>query len=355
MDKNDYLDTKVIGEILSNKEVLEILRLIGFMAFPVVTKYTAKRVIKNYNLNREYRPKNITVIEVPPLLLDQKPIIDNEEILKKKYSDIILRFIDVIKANFKEHDLANFYHNVNTLITEDKEKGKEDYAGYYSCESNTITLLGEVEEDSIFHELFHMASSQKQNDVLYSGFKQFIKGECIGKGLNEGYTQLLTQRYFNCENNGHYPYHVEIMEVLEKIVGKEKMESLYLHADLMGLTVELNKYMPNDEIMRFIADMDYILVVYGNEKKSHRESSLLHRSFINVNRFLTICYVRKVRQEIRENKLSVEDGTMKIFDFVHTDLPATIRLFNKYYDILADDDIKKYMDEALEKKEVRAK
>ena len=82
----------------------------------------------------------------------------------------------------------------------------------------------------------------------------------IGTGLNEGYTQVLNERYFYSKGTyiGCYSLFVRFASYLEVLVGQEKMESLYFKADLEGLIQELEKYASRDEVLRLIKDIDYI-------------------------------------------------------------------------------------------------
>ena len=76
-------------------------------------------------------------------------------------------------------------------------------------------------EKNIYHELFHMASSKFINKFkIYCGFRQ----NNIGRAINEGYTELLTYRYFSLDNSSSYTYEYLkiIVENLENIQMKNK-------------------------------------------------------------------------------------------------------------------------------------
>ena len=108
-----------------------------------------------------------------------------------------------------------------------------------------------------------MSSSCYRGEIEYSGFHQFsLKSGLfnLGEGINEGYTELLRHRYFITENDGFesYTYEIDTADKIEKITGKEKMESLYLNADLPGLIQELKQFSSEEAIIKFISDVDFI-------------------------------------------------------------------------------------------------
>ena len=108
-----------------------------------------------------------------------------------------------------------------------------------------------------------MSSSFYRGEIEYSGFHQFsLKSGLfnLGEGINKGYTELLRHRYFITENDGFesYTYEIDTADKIEKITGKEKMESLYLNADLPGLIQELKQFSSEEAIIKFISDVDFI-------------------------------------------------------------------------------------------------
>lgn len=202
-----------------------------------------------------------------------------------KYRDIINSFSDVLKRNFEQKDLKNYYHNINSFhINSFTENLLNSFyldfvGGSYSLANNTISvnfrfLISNIKM-VLYHELFHLASSKNLGNIKYSGFlfKDKEKKQSVGLGLNEGYTELLAARYILHNNSSllanmleslrkeiiiilfgeknfqkyfvfpkykhDYHYHVFIAEKLEQIVGKEKMQSLYLNANLKDLIDEL--------------------------------------------------------------------------------------------------------------------
>ena len=102
---------------------------------------------------------------------------------------------------------------------------------------------------------------RESDGMIFCGFAQGYKGKkIIATGINEGYTQLLAERYFGESKDILKAYSCEksIAEKLEMIVGKEKMQSLYLNANLYGLIQELKQYEDENTIMQFISDVDFL-------------------------------------------------------------------------------------------------
>ena len=94
--------------------------------------------------------------------------------------------------------------------------------GIYNARNNKISFVNGVNSNTIFHELFHMASSylDKENKILYGGFYQSSKGLNIGRGLDEGYTELLANRYSNASDSLCY--------ICEKILLAKKKCKVYI-------------------------------------------------------------------------------------------------------------------------------
>lgn len=127
----------------------------------------------------------------------------------------------------------------------------------YDFENNGINCrFGQVIE-SLYHELMHLSSSICGNDFYYCGFLQKDNEKAIGVMFNEGYTQLLVERYFY-DQDIYFSYSFEKMVALylEKIVGKELMENDYFNADLVSLETRVTDYCSDKEFVQFLFDVD---------------------------------------------------------------------------------------------------
>ena len=215
---------------------------IGFKIGDIILNKVYDKIL----IQRDFVPKNIKKVKMPPELTVDFLVTDEidhkyEENLQKE----IDKFLNVLENNFNRESLAFFFRNIKSLdFKEMAEKENDDTLGVYNVIQNNIRLLKEDNNNTLFHELFHMASSYRdeENKISYCGFHQTKKNYDLGRGINEGYTELLANRY--SDYNSHYCYYCEkkYAKIIEDIIGKELMQNLYLQANLKGLITELTKY-----------------------------------------------------------------------------------------------------------------
>ena len=90
---------------------------------------------------------------------------------------------------------------------------------------------------------FYIVLVQKEkNNIEYCGFQirlLDINGE-IGRGLNEGYTELLSERYFNV--SATYWFERVFAIQLEKIVGEDFLKENYFNHNLQAIRDKLAEY-----------------------------------------------------------------------------------------------------------------
>ena len=150
----------------------------------------------------------------------------NIDIYSLDFSQKDIRLIDEIENSFllffsiytenENFDLNNFRNNLNKnlIIGVSMHDSRKDVGSTIYNDSKNLfgiyTSTNLVDRGVLFHELFHFASHP-------TNFK---------RGLNEGYTEALTHRYFKktklaYEDNVHYALE------LEKIIGKDIMENAY--------------------------------------------------------------------------------------------------------------------------------
>lgn len=194
---------------------------------------------------------------------------------------------ELIERSYGYYQPKNHYISINLLKTKVGELSHSKVKKY-----KTKQLLRQI----LSHELMHAASSHKYNGLYSIGFSQLNnKQGRIGDGINEGYTDLISQRYF-C-NNGKdvvmttvYTYLKAVSEITELIIGKQKMLDLYFQGNLKGLIEELSKYQPESQVKQFILDLDTIgkangvKIINKNEMLmtySNRISTFLYNAFSN--------------------------------------------------------------------------
>ena len=244
--------------------------------------------------------------------------LDMNKLQKSNYSKVLLSFYRVITNKFPICNLNNLINQLNTLdisknpsnIKEFIIKGvKDNPCGYYP-EHNKILLINDrVSDYHLYHELFHMLSTYCVDNMVYSGFSQGNKKTyvSIGDGLNEGYTQLLKERYFSVDDKEIYFYMLQkhISKHLEIIIGRRTMEKLYSNADLNGLINNLEKFSNKDEILYFINNVDYINKNIKEEKLSNDINLKLKDSLM----FLLNTYI--VKQNLLLQKKLIDDKIYK--------------------------------------------
>ena len=229
-------------------------------------------------------------------------------------------------TKFPSNNLLNFYNNLNQLKVVPKKFGlrnlvfKTNVAAAYDTKKNQIQVDGDDYTLTIYHELFHMASSIYKDGVIHSGFNQSSskpRMANLGYGLNEGYTQLLTKRYFGhiAEILDAYKFEVHIADKLEKIVGQDKMENLYLNADLLGLINELKIYASEEEIMKFISGTDFLSKHLNDKKLMPFEKGMIASSLKDVSGFLFRVYTVKLVRQLDNETLNMDEFNENLATF----------------------------------------
>lgn len=292
-------------------------------------KFGIKKVIKDYVIPKSINTKikkysdsdQIEILDVPNELFETSSItkINNE------YLESIIdveEFEATMKANFREEDLANFYRNLSSIkemksgmfnavkFAKHLISGGANVAGDYSAYSNTLktnnSFLSKL-MGATTHELLHASSTRydKEQDVIYTGFQQIKVNnfEHHGIALNEGFTQLLNEKYFVQPDYSSsfskdfqedllatsYKDEKKIVTLLAESIGLEKMKSLYLNGNLMGIVEELSKYSNIEDVLKFIAYTDALMSHNNKKKKPYEET----KDAINfVLDFLTNVYVK---------------------------------------------------------------
>lgn len=224
-------------------------------------------------------------------------ILENSDLSKE-----LLIFYRVLLTNFNENDLNTFYHNIRSLkidefsgnVSKSKNVAFETLA-FYKFIVNTIYIKDKNKIDTLYHELFHMSTAKREKNVLFTGFRTVDVNNNIGfgEGINEGYTQILAERYFDNSTKGNYNIFVYIMLLVERIVGKEKMQSLYMQSSLYGLIDELKKYASFEDISRFITYTDYLIRNIYTKNNSDKKVAIMGEMCKYINMFIVNTCINK--------------------------------------------------------------
>lgn len=219
---------------------------------------TARPLIKDFNQSQNSKLENHpTFKEIPPESVTIPSEI-KQNIMGNQLSKTIKEFVTTIEEKNNNLNLFFMYDNLRSLkLSKIHDFLFTNISGLYFIDKNEIKLMTSSKK-TFFHELFHMASSFKRNNIYYCGFMQH-NGHTgsIGSGINEGYTNLLVEHYFGLKIRS-YKNEVMIARQIENIIGREKMEQLYFQANLQGLIGELCKYSSLDEVLKLIQTVDYI-------------------------------------------------------------------------------------------------
>ena len=156
-----------------------------------------------------------------------------------------IRGEEALQRNFEElnDEIANFY----LILSENLPFAAPNFLDRLSSLDIIITRSSYKEHtgkyeispdfrETLYHELLHMASSYNHKEKDVSGFLNEIKTTFstikIGSILNEGYTELLTKRYFKCTDNEYYKKEVLLASRIEEFIGREEMEKAYFEGNL---------------------------------------------------------------------------------------------------------------------------
>lgn len=280
----------------------------------VATCFATGEALSMYKINR--RMNNARLKEAPKILKYNNDLELNLSAIKDKYSKYIDTFYEEMKSNNSGIDLNNFVRNANRLILINNNKKHPTCSAvfYHFDDCCYIVLFSEDNLNlSIYHELMHMASSRYINDIRYTGFRQSFENKrkmiSIGEGLNEGYTEWITVKYFHKhgKNEATYPALTNIARLLEvEFIGEELMEKYYFDSDLPSLIHALEYYDTRENIMRFIKDLDFIRY-YKPNPLSVYEKIKYDTVIRDVKSLLTKWFSFKLREYVDSGEIKINE------------------------------------------------
>lgn len=318
---------KNINDIANYFESREYIDAVDFSESIIEFKNNLKvigKIIKGISIKRDYEIESIKEIVMPPELIERYAGINYEKIMEYEFCDEINKFAQIMTTNFSIDSLIILYNNINELKVEEINlnerrqhfknlifrKGILDLnVASYNAFFNRIKVSEEYVDIDLPHELFHMASSvnDKENNILYCGFEQTTinNNKIIGIGFNEGYTEFMVKKYYGdsiLSDSSNYMYLCEIAENIEMIVGKDKMERLYLSANLRGFIDELSKYSSYDKAINFIETTDYLCKNLNEARKNKKEKEFLIEKLNFIYKFLVECITRSTIKKFEDKK-----------------------------------------------------
>ena len=133
--------------------------------------------------------------------------------------------------------------------------------GTYDIFTNEIDTF-DKKKTTLTHEILHSSSSNPYYAAvgfnrLFGEIKEIeLEQNEIGRGLNEGYTELINNRLFK-EKSYSYILLNKIAYLIELLFeNKEDMKNYYFNNNLEGIIYELNKYIKEEEIIELLIDID---------------------------------------------------------------------------------------------------
>lgn len=225
------------------------------------------------------------------------------DINDKEYNKELNNFVKTMENNFNKEELSVMSNNIENLKIKEKSlkitsiiiKGK--VCGTYSSNSNKIVIDKYTSfKDTVYHELLHMASTTKNNKCYNVGFCMRISTYKFGEKLNEGYTDIMANRYFNSPIS--YKIEVIIIQFIEMLIGQKEMEKLYLQSDLKGLVEILKKYTSEKEISSFICALDNIGKYHNNMDIKLQINKIIS--------YLYLLYFNYFNEIYNKNKIQLE-------------------------------------------------
>lgn len=288
-----------------------------------VTAYDSMfdRSDERYQINPNVQYENANLVALPPALERVVPTIIQHGITHPRIKAHVDFFCRVLVENFPPEILSNFYRNITTLRVNRTLSGIFNGSSYHSALKNYIEYIG---KNDLFHELFHMASASYKDGIYYDGLSQYyfiyspnkkLRKSDIGDGINEGYTQLLTDRYFNKGRKSKtYSKEITCAKCVEKIVGKEELRNCYFTNDLQGLIDRLAVYSGPEKAKQFIIDLDTIHK--EDNKIVTRNRGKVQKALDSVKEFLATTYMNKLLNEYEKGLIDRETVTKEYAEFL---------------------------------------
>lgn len=77
--------------------------------------YTTSKILSTYTLHKDFKLKDIIKVSIPLELKKKYTNIEIDQISSEKVSKAVFKFADVLKKDFPQDALINFYNNVNEV------------------------------------------------------------------------------------------------------------------------------------------------------------------------------------------------------------------------------------------------
>ena len=273
-----------------------------------INKIKFKYLLKNIKPVEEIEDKQEITVDIDKLTIDEK------------YKPYVKEFVKKTSANF---NFRNPNEKLETLTIKQKTILQTllfpTSEAYYNDLNNKI-YAGKRIEDSIYHELFHAFTTYKENNFsIYSGFNYTNIHTDIARRLSEGYTAVLTNRYFDIDDA--YMIEANIARKTELILGEKNMQNLYASNNLYAIIKSLSKFSSEEEAIAFINSVDKLGIYKNNIKKSIQIMNMLSNYLVDV-------YVNVLVKFYSRGKFDKED--INIFFSIFKEEFTNYAFYNDY-------------------------
>ncbi|MBR6948891.1 MAG: hypothetical protein IKH54_01730 [Bacilli bacterium] len=297
-----------------------------------------------YIFNNKYDVSRNSPIGIP-INFDQE-ISNNEFDIYKflrfnvEYNKVLDEFsfiFDKKYPDFQDYFKKNLY-NLNIFDSRKKYFFKlKNYlknfiiTGDYSSKSNDINIYyHQGLRSTLMHELLHMSSTLNYYTI---GFLNYLDGNYIGRGLNEGYTEYLNYTQFS--KASYYTYHNEVViaKQVALLVDESSMPLYYFNGNLSGVISKLNNcnYFENNDFKTIVKKID--------KMNSTKITGLKDYRAYLIRKELSKAFSKKIEDD--HNKGNMDDESYERKKLLYVDLypvlnnlyedDATIEKKNLYY------------------------
>ena len=229
-----------------------------FMAYNIPNKELEKRKIVDFDNDLFF--SNYETVNAIDSMGESDDFVQSI-LLEGEYPKQLKHLVKILSEYTDKDNLYNLAVNLTSVKLERKNPFVwlvlNNSYGTYDSRNNIITYFNKA---SIPHELLHLASTV---DGSYSGFNVLKHGVNFANGLNEGYTEMLSQRIFFDElfTKSAYKTDVYLLRIFELLYDEPKeMERAYFNADYENPIRTFLKYGSLDEYKFLMKNLDYFAV-----------------------------------------------------------------------------------------------
>lgn len=322
-----------------NIYIYEILKLAPM--FPAIlggmSLYVLPTTIKNFFQRNKNKAKNWKLYKaIPDINLENFPkitkayfskedLITLEKIFEQtKYPEELQEIVQTFKNNVSQENFYNAVKKLQTVkinnltIKKDLKYYLQNIimnpiiaAGNYNPNNNTITMFLH-KKHVLSHEFLHMASVKNKDN---SGFWLNTRfDQEIGRGLDEGYTELLNQRIFKSKSLSYF-HNVKIARLLETFFDNPKdMENAYFNGNIEEIFKQFLTYGTKEEFFQTMNSLDNLAttssVVFNQLEAIKTELNLYKiikrsKDQNKINNFEQILYENKLLKLLKSKQFTL--------------------------------------------------